>query len=135
MLNNVCLVGRLTRDPECSYVSSGIPLAKFTIAVDRIFKDAQTGEKGTDFVPVVCWRKTAEFVNQYVGKGRLVSLNGRLQVRSWVTNDGEKRFMTEVVADEVQALDRPRDDKRSDPRPVEDEPAEETGNMDPFEDE
>lgn len=124
MLNNVCLVGRLTRDPECSYSASGVAMAKFTIAVDRIFKDANTGEKGTDFIPVICWRKTAEFVNQYVGKGRLVSLSGRLQVRSWVTNDGEKRFMTEIIADEVQALDRPRDDKRSDPRPAEGEPAE-----------
>lgn len=124
MLNNVCLVGRLTRDPECSYSASGVAMAKFTIAVDRIFKDAQTGEKGTDFVPVICWRKTAEFVSQYVGKGRLVSLSGRLQVRSWVTNDGEKRFMTEVIADEVQALDRPRDDKRSDPRPTSEDPAE-----------
>lgn len=117
MLNNVCLVGRLTRDPESSYTPNGVAVSKFTIAVDRIFKDAATGEKQTDFIPVVCWRKTAEFVSQYVGKGRLVSLNGRIQVRSWVQPDGEKRFMTEIVAEEVQALDRPHDDKRQDPRP------------------
>jgi len=118
MLNNVCLVGRLTRDPESSYTPTGVAVAKFTIACDRIYKDAQTGEKQTDFIPVVAWRKTAEFVTQYVGKGRLISLNGRIQVRSWVQQDGEKRFMTEIIAEEVQALDRPREDKQSDPREV-----------------
>ncbi len=109
MLNRIVLIGRLTRDPESQYTPNGIAIAKFTVAVDRFTKNPETGEKETDFIPIVTFRRTAEFVTQYVTKGRLVSVEGRLQVRSWVAQDGSRRYMTEVVADNVQTLDRPRD--------------------------
>ena len=108
-LNRVVLVGRLTRDPESQYTSSGIALAKFGIAVDRPTKNPETGEKETDFIDIVAWRRTAEFVTQYLTKGRLVAVEGRLQIRSWVAQDGTKRKAAEVVADNVQGLDRPKD--------------------------
>jgi single-strand DNA-binding protein len=109
MINRIVLVGRLTRDPESQYTSSGIALAKFGIAVDRLSKNPETGEKETDFIDIVAWRRTAEFVTQYLTKGRLVAVEGRLQIRSWVAQDGTKRKAAEVVADSVQGLDRPRD--------------------------
>ena len=109
MLNRIVLIGRLTRDPESSYTPNGIAVTKFTIAVDRFSKNQETGEKETDFIPIVAFRRSAEFVTQYVTKGRMVSVDGRLQIRSWVAQDGTKRYFTEVVADNVQALDRPRD--------------------------
>ena len=109
MLNRVVLIGRMTRDPESQYTSSGIALAKFGIAVDRFTKNAETGEKEVDFVNIVAWRKTAEFVTQYLGKGRLVAVEGRLQIRNYVAQDGTKRTAAEVVADSVQGLDRAKD--------------------------
>lgn len=109
MLNRIVLIGRLTRDPESQYTSNGIAIAKFGIAVDRISKNPETGEKETDFINVVAFRRTAEFVTQYLTKGRLVSVEGRLQIRSWVAQDGSRRTAAEVVADNVQGLDRPRD--------------------------
>jgi single-strand DNA-binding protein len=113
MLNRVVLIGRLTRDPESQYTPSGIAIAKFTVAVDRFSKNPETGEKETDFIPVVAFRRSAEFVTQYITKGRLVAVEGRIQVRSWVAQDGQKRWMTEVIADNVQGLDRPRDGEAS----------------------
>jgi single-strand DNA-binding protein len=109
MLNRIVLIGRLTRDPESQYTSSGIALAKFSIAVDRPFKDKETGEKQTDFIDVVAWRRTAEFVTQYMTKGRLVAVEGRLEIRQWVAQDGSKRRSAEVIADNVEGLDRARD--------------------------
>ena len=109
MINRVVLVGRLTKDPESQYTPNGIAIAKFTIAVDRFTKNPETGEKETDFIPVVAWRRSAEFVTQYITKGRLVGVEGRMQVRSWVAQDGSRRYMTEVVADNVQGLDRAKD--------------------------
>lgn len=109
MLNRVVLIGRLTRDPESQYTPSGVALAKFTIAVDRFTKNPETGEKETDFIPIVAWRRAAEFVTQYVGKGCMVSVDGRMQVRSWVAQDGQKRYMTEVIAENVDLLVRPRE--------------------------
>ena len=109
MINRVVLVGRLTRDPESQYTPNGIAIAKFTVAVDRFSKNPETGEKETDFIPVVAFRRSAEFVTQYITKGRLVGVEGRIQVRSWVAQDGARRYMTEVIADNVQGLDRPRD--------------------------
>jgi single-strand DNA-binding protein len=94
MLNRVVLIGRLTRDPESQYTPSGVAIAKFTIAVDRFSKNPETGEKETDFIPVVAFRRSAEFVTQYITKGRLVAVEGRIQVRSWVAQDGQKRYMT-----------------------------------------
>jgi len=109
MLNRIILIGRLTRDPESQYTPSGVPIAKFAIAVDRFSKNPETGEKEADFINIVAFRKTAEFVTQYVGKGRLVCVEGRLQIRPYVDKDGQKRSSTEVIADSVQPLDRPRD--------------------------
>src|SRR5262245_53342127 len=109
MLNRIVLIGRLTKDPESQYTPNGIAVARFRIAVDRPTKNPETGEKETDFIDIVAWRRTAEFVTQYVTKGRLVAVDGRLQIRSWVGQDGQKRYNTEVVADNVQTLDKPRD--------------------------
>jgi len=109
MVNRIVLVGRLTRDPESQYTTNGIAIAKFGIAVDRFSKNQETGEKETDFIDIVAFRRTAEFVTQYLGKGRLVAVEGRLQIRSWVAQDGTKRKAAEVIADSVQGLDRPRE--------------------------
>jgi single-strand DNA-binding protein len=108
MVNKVFLVGRLCTDPELKYTPSGVAVANFRVAVDRPFANAQ-GERETDFIDVVAWRQSAEFVNSYLSKGRLVMVEGRLQVRQWQTQDGQRRRSTEVVADHVKALDRPRE--------------------------
>ncbi|MDR7554823.1 MAG: single-stranded DNA-binding protein [Armatimonadota bacterium] len=105
MLNRIILIGRLTRDPELRYVPSGQPVASFTLAVDRPFTNQQ-GERETDFIDVVAWRKLAEQVSQHLSKGRLVAVEGRLQIRSFETQDGQKRRVAEVVADAVRFLDR-----------------------------
>src|SRR5437764_15313624 len=104
MVHRIVLVGRLTRDPESQYTTNGIAIVKFGMAVDRVTKNPETGEKETDFIDVVAWRRTAEFVTQYITKGRLVAVEGRLQIRSWVAQDGTKRRAAEVVADNVQGL-------------------------------
>ena len=105
MYNRIILIGRLTRDPELRYVPSGAPVASFTLAVDRPFQNQQ-GNRETDFIDVVAWRKTAEQVSQYLTKGRMVAVEGRLQIRSYETQDGQKRKVAEVVADGVRFLDR-----------------------------
>ncbi len=105
MYNRIILIGRLTRDPELRYVPSGQPVASFTLAVDRPFQNQQ-GNRETDFIDVVAWRKTAEQVSQYLSKGRMVAVEGRLQIRSYETQDGQKRKVAEVVADGVRFLDR-----------------------------
>lgn len=105
MLNRIILIGRLTRDPELRYVPSGQPVASFTLAVDRSFVNQQ-GERGTDFIDIVAWRRLAEQVTQHLSKGRLVAVEGRLQIRSYETQDGQKRKVAEVVADGVRFLDR-----------------------------
>ena len=108
MANVVLLVGRLCADPELKYTPSGIAVANFRIAVDRPFTSA-SGERETDFIDIVTWRQNAEFVNSYVTKGRLVLIEGHLQVRSWQAPDGQKRKAYEVVAERVKALDKPRE--------------------------
>lgn len=105
MLNRIILIGRLTRDPELRYVPSGQPVASFTLAVDRPFVNQQ-GERATDFIDIVAWRRLAEQVTQHLNKGRLVAVEGRLQIRSYETQDGQKRKVAEVVADGVRFLDR-----------------------------
>jgi single-strand DNA-binding protein len=107
MYNRIILIGRLTRDPELRYVPSGAPVASFTLAVDRPFRDQQ-GNRETDFIDIVAWRKLAEQVSQYMAKGRMVAVEGRLQIRSYETQDGQKRKVSEVVADGVRFLDRGR---------------------------
>lgn len=105
MLNRIILIGRLTRDPELRYVPSGQPVASFTLAVDRPFA-SQGGERATDFIDIVAWRRLAEQVTQHLSKGRLVAVEGRLQIRSYETQDGQRRKVAEVVADAVRFLDR-----------------------------
>jgi single-strand DNA-binding protein len=100
MLNKIVLMGRLTRDPELRRTQSGTPVASFTLAVDRDFK-GQGGEKETDFIDVVAWRNTAEFVSKYFTKGRMAVVEGRLQIRDWTDKDGNKRKAAEVIADNV----------------------------------
>ena len=100
MLNRIILMGRLTRDPELRKTGNGTAVTSFTLAVDRDYKP-QDGERETDFIDVVAWRRTAEFVSKYFSKGRMAVVEGRLQVRDWTDKDGAKRRSTEVIADSV----------------------------------
>lgn len=105
MLNKVALVGRLTKDPEVRYAADNqTPIAKFTIAVDRTFK--RDGQPSADFIPVVVFGKSAENCGKYIKKGRLVAVSGRIQTRSWDNQEGKRQYATEVIADEVDFLDR-----------------------------
>ena len=108
MLNQIILMGRLTRDPELRRTSSGTAVTSFSLAVDRDFK-SQGGEKETDFIDIVAWRNTAEFVSKYFTKGRMAVVEGRLQIRDWTDKDGGKRRSAEVVADNVYFGDSKRD--------------------------
>ena len=99
MLNHIVLMGRLTRDPELRYTQSQIPVASMRIAVDRDFNRGD--ERQTDFIDVVAWRHTAEFVSKYFHKGSMMVVSGRLQMRDWTDRDGNKRTSAEVVADNV----------------------------------
>lgn len=107
MLNKIILMGRLTRDPELRRTGSGTAVASFSLAVDRDFK-SQDGERAVDFIDIVAWRSTAEFVSKYFSKGRMAVVEGRLQVRDWKDTDGAKRRSTEVVADNVYFGDSKR---------------------------
>ena len=109
MLNKIFIMGRLTRDPELRHTQSGTAVANFTLAVGRDFKDKQTGERATDFIDVVAWRQTAEFVSHYFSKGRMAVVEGRLQIRDWTDREGGKRRSAEVVADNVYFGDSKRD--------------------------
>lgn len=108
MFNKAILVGRLCNDPELRYTPSGVAVANFRLAVDRPFTNQQ-GERETDFIDIVAWRQDAEFAANYLGKGRLVLVDGRIQVRNWMTQDNQRRRSVEVVADRVRGLDRPRE--------------------------
>lgn len=101
MLNHITLMGRLTRDPELRYTQSQTPVVSFTIAVDRDFSGKDGAEKQTDFIDIVAWRTTAEFVSKYFTKGRMAVVAGRLQGRDWQDKNGNKRRSWEVVADSV----------------------------------
>lgn len=107
MLNHIVLMGRLTRDPELRHTQSGIPVASFTLAVDRDF--GSRDEKQTDFIDIVAWRNTGEFVSKYFSKGRMAVVSGRLQIREWTDKEGGKRRSAEVVADNVYFGDSKRD--------------------------
>ena len=109
MLNHIVIMGRLTRDPELRRTGSGTPVANFTLAVDRDFSGKDGGEKETDFVEVVAWRSTAEFVSKYFTKGRMAVASGRLQMRKWTDKDGNKRTSAEVVAENIYFADSKRD--------------------------
>ncbi|PKM78730.1 MAG: single-stranded DNA-binding protein [Firmicutes bacterium HGW-Firmicutes-15] len=101
MLNRVILIGRLTRDPELKYTTNGTAVATFTLAINRKFNKDQT-----DFIDVVVWKGLAENCANYLGKGRLAAVEGRLQVRTYETKEGQKRKVAEVVADDVRFLDK-----------------------------
>lgn len=109
MLNRIVLMGRLTRDPELRHTQTGTPVASFSLAVDRDFKDKSTGEKSTDFIDVVAWRQTAEFVSRFFTKGRMAVVEGRLQIRDWTDKEGGKRRAAEVIADNVYFGDSKKD--------------------------
>ena len=108
MLNRIIIMGRLTKDPELRRTASGTAVTSFSVAVDRDFK-GQNGEKETDFIDVVAWRNTAEFVCQYFSKGRMAVVEGRLQMRDWKDQNGNNRRVAEVVADNVYFGDSKRD--------------------------
>lgn len=107
MLNKIIIMGRLTRDPELRRTGSGTAVTSFSLACDRDFK-SQSGNKETDFIEVVAWKNTAEFVSKYFSKGRMAVVEGRLQIRDWTDKDGNKRVTAEVVADNVYFADSKR---------------------------
>jgi single-strand DNA-binding protein len=110
-MNHITLIGRLTRDPELRYTPNGVAVTNFDLAVPR------PGEKKeTDFIRIIAWKKTAELCADYLKKGRQVAVEGRLQIRSYETQDGQKRRVAEVVANQVQFLDRRDDKMESKPR-------------------
>lgn len=109
MLNHITLMGRLVRDPELRHTQSGLPVCSFSIACERDYKDAG-GEKQTDFIDIVAWRNTAEFVTKYFTKGRMAVVDGRLQLRDWTDREGNKRRNAEILANSINFGDsRPRD--------------------------
>lgn len=101
MLNKIIIQGRLTASPELKTTPGGANTTRFTLAVERDFKDKETGEKITDFIDCVAWRGTAEFVHRFFSKGRMAVVVGRLQIRNWTDNEGNKRRNAEVVAESV----------------------------------
>lgn len=117
MLNKSVLIGRLTKDPEVKTISTGSTTASFTLAVDRSFKD-KNGDRGTDFIPIVAWGKTAELVGQYLSKGRQTAVSGRIQTRTYEAQDGTRRYVTEVIAEEVTFLGSRNDIQQEEPKEV-----------------
>lgn len=124
MLNRVVLIGRLTKDPELKYTPSGVAVCQFTLAVDRPFT-TQGGEREADFIPVVVWRQLAETCANYLRKGRLTAVEGRIQVRNYENNEGKRVYVTEVIADNVRFLESSKKDRDSDSL---------KSNQDPFQD-
>lgn len=113
MLNHIVLIGRLVRDPELRYTSNGTPVANFTLAVERNYKNSQ-GETDVDYIKIVTWRKLAENVAHHLGKGRLVAVEGSLQIRkSQGKNDNRTYINPEVIANNVQFLDWPSDNNNN----------------------
>lgn len=116
MLNTITIMGRLTRDPELRRTGSGIAVASFTVAVDRD-RAPEGQEKETDFLDCVAWRQTAEFVEKYFKKGRMIVVSGRLQIRGWTDKEGNKRRSAEIVADNVYFGDSKKDEDQPQSRP------------------
>lgn len=103
MLNKAILMGRLTRDPELRYTPNGnVPVVTFTVAIDRRYSGGNSGERQTDFINVVAWRKQAEFVSQWFNKGSMIIVTGSIQTRNWQDKNGNNRTSIEVIADEIQ---------------------------------
>ncbi|WP_123042636.1 single-stranded DNA-binding protein [Cohnella candidum] len=110
MLNRVILIGRLTKDPELRYTPAGVAVAQFTLAVDRPFSSSReegNREREADFIPIVTWRQLAETCANYLRKGRLAAVEGRIQVRNYENNEGRRVYVTEVIADNVRFLESP----------------------------
>lgn len=101
MLNHIVIMGRLAKDPELRRTQSGTAVTSFRMAVDRDFKDKQTGQRATDWIDCVAWRGTAEFVEKYFSKGSLAVVSGRLQMREWTDKDGNRRISAEVLVDSI----------------------------------
>lgn len=120
MLNKVVLIGRLVKDPELRNTQSGKAVANFTIAVDRPYV-ADSGEREADFIPIVAWNKTAENIVKYVGKGRLIAVAGRMQVRNY-EKDNVRHYVTEVIADDVRFLDRAPEESKASAPPQQQDP-------------
>lgn len=125
MLNRIILMGRLTHDPELRRTQSDTPVCSFSLAVDRDYK--RDGEKETDFIDIVAWRSTADFVSKYFTKGRMAVVEGRLQIRDWTDKEGGKRRSAEVIADNVYFGDSKPKDSRSDVPAYDGEPGAEFG--------
>lgn len=117
MLNKIFIMGRLTRDPELRRTQNGTAVTSFTLAVDRDFKNTD-GTKDTDFIDVVAWRNTAEFVSKYFSRGRMAVVEGRLQLRDWTDKDGNKRRNAEVLANNIYFGDAKRDADSGAARPT-----------------
>lgn len=108
MLNRVILIGRLTRDPDLKYTPSGVATASFTLAVDRPFTSGN-GEREADFIPIITWRQLAENCANYLRKGRLAAVEGRINVRNYENNEGRRIYVTEIIADNVRFLESNRE--------------------------
>ncbi len=137
-MNSICLMGRLTADPELKTTQSGVSVTSFTVAVDRAYR-AKDQERQADFIPCVAWRQTAEFITRYFRKGNRIALNGSLQTRSYTANDGSKRTVYEVVVDNAFFCESkggnagaPSYDSQM-PQPTEAKPAFSTANAGDFE--
>ena len=109
MLNHITIMGRLVRDPELRRTGSGVAVATFRVAVDRDYVSRDGGERKADFIDCVAWRQTGEFISKYFSKGRMIIVDGRLEMRDWTDKDGGKRRSAEVVADNVYFGDSKRD--------------------------
>lgn len=121
MLNKVILIGRLARDPELRYTPNGVAVARLVVVVNRSFTNRQ-GEREADFIDVVVWQKQAETCANFLGKGRLVSVEGRLQIRSYDDSQGVRRRVAEVIAENVRFLDRPKEATGGSPSTLSDSP-------------
>ncbi len=134
MMNSIVVIGRLTADPELRYTSNGTAVASFTVAVERDRK-GQNGEKVTDFLNVIAWQKTGELCAEYLGKGRLCAVRGRLETRSYENKEGQKIRVYEIVAENVQFLDSKKEGQASS-KPVQDSAKQHSNhvNNDPFAD-
>ena len=111
MINSICLVGRMTKDAELRHTPSNVAVATFTLAVNRNFKN-QNGEREADFINIVAWRQTAEIIAQYCGKGSQIGVTGRIQTRNYENQQGQRVYVTEVVAEHVELLDSKNDNQQ-----------------------
>lgn len=118
MLNQITIMGRLTRDPELRRTQSGTAVCSFSVAVDRDYQSRESAERQTDFIDVVAWRQTGEFVSKYFTKGRMIVVSGSLQSRRWQDKNGNNRIAWEVIADNVYFGDSKSDSQRAAGKPV-----------------